>query len=236
MQSIALETPILTEAEILQFGYDVPFSNPFLGDMYGQTYFDVLKMAARRFSYQRERLEKLLQDYLHEIFKEWEKAHLPSKPGLAHVYNALNDLLDSLNRDMQKDLVDELKEMAKLGIKLGAKPREIPSIKALVGLPVASYSLPRFLAAIGPELIDGMAASLIKGITERARGRISSVITQTMVGALSPSDAIKQIGRNLEDPSIFRDIYTRAEVIYRTETGRLLNMASHGHHNSPMRR
>lgn len=216
---------LLTEVETLQFGYMEAFNNPFLGDLYGSNYEKTLLLIARRFSSQENRIKGILRRYLKQIESEWARVHEPSKEALRRVHNALLKQLEDLEKNLSTDLVKELKEMARLGIKLGSRPFDVPALQDLmVDIGIPSFDLPRFLAAVSPELVEGTAVSLIKGVTDVARARIGSVVTQTMIGALSPTDAIKQIGENLEDPSIFRDIFTRSEVIYRTETGRLLNM------------
>lgn len=63
--------------------------------------------------------------------------------------------------------------------------------------------------------------SLIGGVTTEARAQIMQEVALSSVGAKTRADAIRAIGENLTDPSIFRSIGARARTIFTTEMGRL---------------
>lgn len=69
-------------------------------------------------------------------------------------------------------------------------------------------------------------ASLIKGISDLAREKISQEITLGVLGQKPATDIIKAMGKNLDSPSIFGTVKKRAETIYRTEIDRAHNLAS----------
>ena len=76
------------------------------------------------------------------------------------------------------------------------------------------------------EYLRNYNASLIKGISDLARERISQEITLGVLGQKPATDIIKAIGKNLDSPSVFGTISKRAETIYRTEIDRAHNLAS----------
>ena len=67
--------------------------------------------------------------------------------------------------------------------------------------------------------------SLIGGATTQARAQIMQEVALSAVGAKTRTDAIKAIGENLTDPSIFRTIESRSRTIFTTEMGRLRSAA-----------
>jgi hypothetical protein len=64
------------------------------------------------------------------------------------------------------------------------------------------------------------------GFIDALIGKINGILNRSVLGELSPFEAIKAIGKNLKDPGPFRSIMTRAETIARTELGRIQNMAA----------
>ena len=70
-----------------------------------------------------------------------------------------------------------------------------------------------------------MSGDLITNITATALQNINREVRFASMGIKSPWDAMGAIGKNLTDPSVFGTIKTRAEVILRTETGRIRSQA-----------
>jgi len=67
-------------------------------------------------------------------------------------------------------------------------------------------------------------ADLITGISVAAKQNISGEILRGIMAGTRPEDVIAAIGKNLDDPSIFKSVADRAETIYRTETARAFNL------------
>lgn len=75
-------------------------------------------------------------------------------------------------------------------------------------------------------IMQGYSATLIRGLTEEALRRINTEIQLASLGGRSFEDLVRNIGRNLDDPSIFGTIRARAETIARTEVGRAYELGS----------
>lgn len=66
----------------------------------------------------------------------------------------------------------------------------------------------------------------IKGLSSEAAEKINNNILVGITGEKTPFQTMKDIGRNLKDPSTFKSIFHRAEAITRTEMGTALNTAT----------
>lgn len=66
----------------------------------------------------------------------------------------------------------------------------------------------------------------IEGLSEAAWDKIRGELTLGVMGGKTPQEVAEAIGRNLEDPSIFGTIARRAEVITKTEMGRVFSTAA----------
>lgn len=76
------------------------------------------------------------------------------------------------------------------------------------------------------EQARNFGAELITGITDDARRRVATEINLAVMGQKPLTDVVKAIGRNLDSPSVFGSIATRALAIYKTEVNRMSNLAS----------
>jgi len=83
-------------------------------------------------------------------------------------------------------------------------------------------------SGVGPVLdrtmlgvLQGYSAQLIKGLASDAVARIDRILQQGVSGVKTPYDAIREIGRNLDEKGFFRSIFGRAEAIARTEMARV---------------
>jgi len=66
----------------------------------------------------------------------------------------------------------------------------------------------------------------VEGLSNSAWDRIQSELTLGVMGGKTPQEVAKAIGKNLKDPSIFTSIGARAEVITKTEMGRVFSQAA----------
>ena len=76
------------------------------------------------------------------------------------------------------------------------------------------------------EIAQGYSSDLIGNLSRDAIKKINQELTMGVLGQKTPFEVMKAIGKNLDDPSVFKSIAARAEVITRTETGRIFEMAT----------
>jgi len=76
------------------------------------------------------------------------------------------------------------------------------------------------------ENLRSYRADLITRLTDDARGRIVTEVQLGVLGQKTTGEIVKEIGRNLQERSIFATIEGRAQVIYETEMGRVQNMTA----------
>lgn len=69
-------------------------------------------------------------------------------------------------------------------------------------------------------ILTQFSADLIQTISNDVRRRINGELVSVIVGAKTPGEAARAIGRNLTDPNHFRTIAHRARAIVVTEVGR----------------
>lgn len=99
----------------------------------------------------------------------------------------------------------------------------------LVDLPLQEAGVVAVLPQIDASILSIMqdfSTDLVKGLSQDAVKKIQKEITMGLLGQKQPFEVMKAIGRNLDDPSIFKSIAARAETITRTECGRVLEMSS----------
>lgn len=105
---------------------------------------------------------------------------------------------------------------------------------ALSQAPLAAGGVAIGAAGISDELVDIAArfsADLIGGIGDELRKRINAELIGVTLGAQTPQDAVRKIGRNLTDPNHFRTVGARAQAIVVTEIGRVQAIASQARQN-----
>jgi len=76
------------------------------------------------------------------------------------------------------------------------------------------------------DALKDFAFHKIDGLSDSAWEKISGELTLGILGGKTPQEVAKAIGMNLTDPSIFTSIGARAEVITRTEMGRVFSTAA----------
>ena len=125
-------------------------------------------------------------------------------------------------------IADIGREMEHLGNVLNAQVQ--PVIKKAIDL--GAQKTAEFAAAevVGVSAEAALAAremtmDLVKGVTAEARKRMAFEIRQMVVQQQDLMTTIKNIGRNLTEPSVFKSIADRAETIARTETARAFSLA-----------
>ena len=102
--------------------------------------------------------------------------------------------------------------------------------QSLVDAPVAAATPGIYMGFhLGTASLDALrdfTAHKLADISQEAYGRIRSEIQLGVLAGKAPAEVAKAIGRDLESPSIFRSIAYRAEVVTRTEMGRVFSNAT----------
>lgn len=128
----------------------------------------------------------------------------------------ISRLLDDFRAKYINLLDDVDKDMWNLGIDFVDEP-----------LQAGGYMLPILdVDMTGLAILQGFSEDLITGLTNEARKKIHTEITLGLLGGKTPHEAMKAIGLNLTDKSVFSSIASRAEMIARTEMNRVLSMAA----------
>jgi hypothetical protein len=70
------------------------------------------------------------------------------------------------------------------------------------------------------------SATLVTNLTAEAIQRVSTQLDLAVLAQRPAIQVVQEIGRNLNDASVFGTIRRRAEIIYRTEVNRIQSMAS----------
>ncbi len=93
---------------------------------------------------------------------------------------------------------------------------------AAAGMSVGGFSL----STSSLDAMKEFTVSKIKGLVSDAYNKIETELHLGVLGQKTPQEVAAAIGKNLDDPSIFKNIATRAEVITQTEMGRVFSTAS----------
>lgn len=75
------------------------------------------------------------------------------------------------------------------------------------------------------EVSQAMTTGMVTDVTQEARARMRHILQRGMIAKRPMIDLIDQVGRNLRAPSVFGTIAKRAEIIVRTESGRVYNVS-----------
>jgi hypothetical protein len=139
---------------------------------------------------------------------EWKLAYLGD----------LRSEIDRLIAEFIRRYSDEMLILTEEGFDLGI---------ALVDEPLADAGIYKAMPALSRtqlEIMQGFTVDLITDIGDDTRKRILTSIQLGLLGEKPQNKVIREIGRNLTSPSVFKTIADRAETISRTETMRVLNL------------
>lgn len=193
-------------------------------------------LAATRMMMRRvEELDKRSQRAAIRFLSDWRK-EIVSEIGRAKGFEAhrLPKLLrsvDELAEDWAQKYSIEAKDLVKRGFEVGVdkvdRPIAASGIDIGIRLPEPSLTALQASQRVTVDLIDGLSRDAAKSIKRE--------ILLGASGGRTPFDVIEEIGRNLEDPSVFGTVANRAEVITRTEVGRVQSMAAQLRQNEAAR-
>ena len=159
------------------------------------------------------RLEKTRSELAGEVMStDWDRFSIP------RMKRAVERAMAQFREEYKGVLDDATSEAWVIGDQ--ALPEMVSS---QVGSYVPFPSLDPAVLTVAQE----MTGDLITDITADARGKIVGEIQRGLMGDRPITDVMRRVGRNLDDKGVFRDIADRAEVITRTETSRVYNIANH---------
>lgn len=158
-------------------------------------------------------LEQSRRNIIQELAKnpsEWRSTYLQTL--LDRVDEQVNQLTDGLNKQISvtRQTADEMGKKQSI---LGPVP-DAPIMK---------------MVGIDPNMIKVLSqyhASLIKGISDDARSKVTEIVRRSMMTGKSSMDVQKELGSAIKKRGAFKSLALRAEAIYRTEFGRVLEMSA----------
>ncbi len=128
----------------------------------------------------------------------------------------LQQISDAVNQQLYKVLTDNQRRLFLKGIQ---------SVDRILKAGDVRGDVP-FLNETKLEALQRYSAEHITGLNDYARKNISTQIDLAVLGQKPVGDVIREIGFNLNSPSVFGTISRRARIIYQTEVNRINNMAA----------
>lgn len=135
---------------------------------------------------------------------------------IEQIKSRINGITDTFNAQF-KDLLSE-----------NQRRQFIRGIQ-VVDRAISSGNLRQAVPYLDEKLLNTLrnyGANLITNLTDDARKKIAQAIDLASMGEKPTWSTIREIGRNLKDPSIFGTIARRAETIMRTESMRISQLAT----------
>lgn len=134
---------------------------------------------------------------------------------LQELKRAIDSAIDHFEGQYGQIQTGILSNMWEAGIDMIDGPLRVAGIEAM---------LPE-LSRTTLEIMQGYSQDLIGGLTGDMRKKISAELTNGLLGAKSQHQVMLAIGKNLDDPGVYRSIAERAEAITRTEMGRVHSLS-----------
>lgn len=176
---------------------------------------ELIKKANRLEKQEVKKVIKILADARKEVAAtvastDWQAYHLPQ------MKSAIDRALQEFGRKYGVELMDSQRQFWEYGMDIVDLP--IREVGIYVAIPEIDTATLGVLQGFSADLVDGLAKDAIK--------KINTELTLGLMGQKSPFEVMQAIGRNLDDPSVFRTIAKRAETITRTESGRVFEASS----------
>jgi hypothetical protein len=158
-------------------------------------------------------LRELQRQVLYEIgqaaIDSWDSYHLKK------YLDSIEWQISNFNAKVKAEATGLLSETWKRGQELVDKPLAIEGIRT--GWYLSSDAL---------DVLKDFAFHRLDGLTDDAWLKIRSELNLGVMGGKTPQEVANAIGKNLTSPSIFSSIAARAEVIVKTEGGRIFSQAT----------
>ena len=165
------------------------------------------------------RAVRLLQDALREINQRVLTAEGWRLSNLENLQRQVNDIMERF----RKQYTDAFSEIQTSAYRLGAQAVDEPL--KVSGLRLEPVRLNPLVVAV----LQGFSADLITGISEDVRTTINAILSQSMLGEMSPFEAQKLISKIVgakDKLSELTGISADAERIFRTEIGRVYSIST----------
>jgi len=165
------------------------------------------------------RAVRLLQDALREINQRVLTAEGWRLSNLENLQRQVNDIMERFRRQY----TDVFAEIQTSAYRLGAQAVDEPL--KVSGLRLEPVRLNPLVVAV----LQGFSADLIAGISEDVRTTINAILSQSMLGEMSPFEAQKLISKIVgtkDKLSELTGISADAERIFRTEVGRVYSIST----------
>ena len=171
-----------------------------------------------------ENLDQRAQQAALRSLQAWRK-DIVSEIATAKNFEAfrLPKLLKSVDRlaeDWAEKYGIETKDLLKRGFEVGVDKVDQPIRAAGIEISLPEPSL---------SILQASQRATVDLITDLGKDAAQNIKRQILLGAnggKTPFEVIEEVGRNLDDPSVFGTIANRAEVITRTEIGRVQSIAT----------
>ena len=158
-------------------------------------------------------LEELRKEVLYELgqaaITKWDSYHLKQ------MLSSIENQVENFKAKAKAEAEGLLEESWGLG-------------KNLVDLPLAEAGIYTgfHLSTSVFDTMKDFTFHKIDGLSNAAWEKIQSELTLGVMGGKTPQEVAAAIGKNLKDPSVFGSIARRAEVITKTEMGRVFSQAA----------
>jgi len=161
-------------------------------------------------------LENMQQQVQGEIASaavdSWDAFHLPQLSA------AIKEHVDNFNVSAKGNLDDFLDNSWQHGENIVNAPLVAAGEVAIGGFGISGEVL---------SVMKDFTFHKIDGVSNSAWDKIRSELTLGVLGGKTPHEVSKAIGTNLTDPSIFKSIHARANVITHTEMSRVFDKSAH---------
>lgn len=169
-------------------------------------------------------LDKRAQNSALRFLRDWRK-EIVNEIASAKNFEAfrLPKLLTSVDRlaeDWAEKFSIETKDLLRQGFQVGIDKVDQPVIASGIDIRLPEPSLSILQAS------QRFTLDQVGGVGRDAAEKIKREILLGANGGRTPFEVIEEVGRNLDDPSVFGTIANRAEMITRTEVGRIQSTAT----------
>lgn len=134
---------------------------------------------------------------------------------LRQLERAIDFRVQQFDRELRALLSNALTKAGDLGSALVTESIVTIGARPLIGI---SSQLAQVAAEYSLAYVDGLSVS--------AKDQIVAILRRAALGGLTPYEAIKQVGKSLDSPGVFKSLAARAETIVRTEVLRMQSIAT----------
>lgn len=159
----------------------------------------------------------ILKELQTQVLNETGKAALGSWDAyyLKNLLGAIESQIDNFTVKAKAEAAGLLEDSWGKGIAMVDVP--LGSAGIYTGFHISTSSL---------DVLKEFTFHKLDGLSAAAMDKIKAELTLGIIGGKTPAEVAAAIGKNLKDPSIFTSIAARAEVITKTEMGRVFSTAN----------